>query len=306
MMDYSREFITLAVDLNYATAAAKLNLSTSSLSRHMAELEHELGFMLFERNPLTLTPAGQFYLESISDLINNLDGIIQRGRTIGAGSPLAFCIYMLPSNSLFTQVVYESAAVLHKKHPGLSLRVCDDDRFLTTEEAVLEGKADVGFMFRLGSDQEELFECELLASLPVCAWVHKDSSLPQKGSFALEDFEHYVVPYSTNRQSKAWTDSIQKAFQESGVEFGTRLRNMEDRASFYFSLRPDEVLLDFADDESPASYNRDLVKVVFSNPVLTPVNLVYRKNSENPLVREFVAICRDVVKGRSGDFEPKP
>lgn len=44
MLDYSREFIVLAERLNYASAAEHLHMSTSALSRHIADLEQELEF----------------------------------------------------------------------------------------------------------------------------------------------------------------------------------------------------------------------------------------------------------------------
>ena len=39
MLEYSREFMVLASRLNYTVAAAELNVSQPTLSRHMADLE---------------------------------------------------------------------------------------------------------------------------------------------------------------------------------------------------------------------------------------------------------------------------
>jgi len=86
MLERTREFIQLANAMSFSKAAKELNMSQPSLRRHIAELESELGFMLFERNPLTLTTAGCHYLEGISTLINDVDSLTASCQSIAAGS----------------------------------------------------------------------------------------------------------------------------------------------------------------------------------------------------------------------------
>lgn len=58
------EFVVLVEHLNYSTAARMMNMSQSSLSRHIHELERYFGTQLFYRkDKLTLTHAGQILLE---------------------------------------------------------------------------------------------------------------------------------------------------------------------------------------------------------------------------------------------------
>lgn len=82
MFEYSREFVVLARRLNFSEAALELNVSQPSLSRHIAELERELGFKLLERNPVSLTAAGKHYLEVAGTIIEMLDQAITCGRAI--------------------------------------------------------------------------------------------------------------------------------------------------------------------------------------------------------------------------------
>ena len=97
MLEYSREFMVLASRLNYTVAAAELNVSQPTLSRHMADLEKELGFRLLERNPVALTPAGRYYLEAVSDVVERLDAAIERGRAVSREGGRAVSISMVPS-----------------------------------------------------------------------------------------------------------------------------------------------------------------------------------------------------------------
>ncbi|BCR36722.1 LysR family transcriptional regulator [Mariniplasma anaerobium] len=69
------EFIVLADKKNYSAAADFLYISQSSLSKHILNLEDELGFTIFDRNTrnIELTPYGHKLLEyskAICDLYN--------------------------------------------------------------------------------------------------------------------------------------------------------------------------------------------------------------------------------------------
>ena len=78
MLDFSREFLVLARSANFVKAASELHISQPSLTRHIASLERELGFRLLNRRTMNLTSAGRFYLGAISNLITELDEIVER------------------------------------------------------------------------------------------------------------------------------------------------------------------------------------------------------------------------------------
>ena len=59
---------------NYYTAAEELNLSQSSVSKHILQMEKELGVQLLNRNTnhtrkVTLTPAGEAVYEDICKIL---------------------------------------------------------------------------------------------------------------------------------------------------------------------------------------------------------------------------------------------
>lgn len=291
MLDYSREFIVLAERLNYASAAEHLHMSTSALSRHIADLEQELGFPLFNRAPLSLTPAGQYYLESIDDLIGNLDRIISRGKEIAAQDGRPFTIYMLPCRTTFSDIVYKAAAELRRRNPELATAICVDDRFLTTEEALLQHKADIGVVYDGSIIGNEAIATVQYAQAPLSAWVCRANPLAQLESLSLEDLAPYAHPRSTNRQSQTATDSIAKLFQNHGIDVQMHFRNITTRADFFLALRPDEFVIEFEEDADPLRLNPDLVQLHFDPPLTRPVLLAYLKGNSDPAIRQFVDCC---------------
>lgn len=75
------EFVTLAEYLNFSTAAKMMNMSQSTLSRHIGDLERHYGTLLFSRrDSLTLTYAGQILLEECAGLFAIEDRIEERIR----------------------------------------------------------------------------------------------------------------------------------------------------------------------------------------------------------------------------------
>ena len=81
------EFRMLAQTLHYGNAAKKLYMSQSVLSRHIQDMERELGVPLFRRGPhgVALTTAGSYlYRESLS-YIQQVDRATARANSAGIG-----------------------------------------------------------------------------------------------------------------------------------------------------------------------------------------------------------------------------
>ncbi len=290
-----REFVVLALRLDYTAAARELHMSVSSLSRHISALETEMGFQLFNRNPVSLTAAGSMAFDRIARILDELDAVVEEGRALVAKASHNLRLYALPSNSAQIAIVYEAAAALHEKYPDFTLGVCGDDRYMETEEALIEGKADIGVLFRSFNDEGGRLDRVPIGEFPICVWVRKDNPAANLESATFADLASCVVPVSTNSQSRAATDSMLDAFRQNGVEVKTRLRDMENRFALYFSLGPDEVLFDFADDDEPARINKNLVKVAMvGDASLSPVYLAFSRGNSNPLIAEYLEVCQSL------------
>ena len=296
MLDYSREFIVLATCLNYTKAARTLNVSQSSLSRHISDLEKELGFQLLERNPLELTSAGRFYLESMNSVIDQLDSIVEQGRSLALRDDQELSMYMLPARGLYARIVYEAVARLRVHQPGFSPRFCYTDRMYSAIDAVVDGKADVGVLLAEPSNLPEGIACEWLANSPAMLWLHEDNPLLAAPSLSLEDVATCYVLRSTTQSALVWYEGMVDVFRSRGLEPKVRLRDLENKESFYLALRPDEVLVATDEGESVCPYNPHLVGIRFDDLNLCfSVHLVYPEKPSSA-ARRFVAACRQVAE----------
>lgn len=301
MLDVSREFIVLAACLNYTKAAQDLNVSQSSLSRHITDLEKELGFRLFDRNPMALTTAGRFYMESISKTIEQLDAMIEQGRLLAEKDSKSPLIYMLPSNGLHANILYESVSRSREKQPGFSPRFQYNDRQSTVFDAVVNGKADIGVLLNEPVDVPEGFACEWLVESPAVAWLHKSNPLLKSSSLRFDDLWDCYLLRSTNQSSRTWSDGSIDIYRKHGLEPRFRLKDLENKESFFLNLDPDEVLL--ASDEGLETHpcNPCLVAVRFEDCSLSySVYLFYKKQPNGSALSKFVETCHRVAQAHRG------
>ena len=82
-----RYFVTVAEELHFGRAAQRLNMSQPPLSRQIAELEEELGFLLLSRgyHKVDLTPAGKTYLQQVKRVLDQLDVARQNAAAVAHG-----------------------------------------------------------------------------------------------------------------------------------------------------------------------------------------------------------------------------
>jgi DNA-binding transcriptional LysR family regulator len=82
-----RSFVAVAEELHFGNAALRLGLSQPQVSRHVANLERELGLALFVRTPraTTLTDAGSELLGDARDTLESIERLRRRARRIARG-----------------------------------------------------------------------------------------------------------------------------------------------------------------------------------------------------------------------------
>ncbi len=117
------EFRVLARVLNYSKAAEKLFLSQSILSRHIQELENELGVPLFFRDThsVRLTDEGNFLLRWAEPLLERTDRAIA-ALTEDRGESDA-CVQILYAEQTLNTTVLSFIRSFIERHPQIRLQL---------------------------------------------------------------------------------------------------------------------------------------------------------------------------------------
>ena len=203
-----QEFVTLSVVRNFSIAAEQMHISQPSLSRHMHQLEEEMGQRLIERSmPLMLTAAGKTTLGMATSILAKLETTKRSLLTASEGSSLrSFAIadtYHCPCFAEFVHHYSQDAADLELA----SLEVRSVTRGKTSVDCVHDGELDLAFASYFGIEGEpvpppSLPEGLVATALPfslsrICFLAAKGGSLAQRGSFELRDLERTQVMMPT-------------------------------------------------------------------------------------------------------------
>jgi DNA-binding transcriptional LysR family regulator len=136
-------FLSVAEMGGFTQAAASLFVAQSALSRQIGEMEDELGFALFEREPrgVRLTPAGAAYRERVASIPTALANAAEEGRQFARGE--AGVLRLLHSSTIPVSSLMDS---LSRFAAQCAYARVELDRASSEEQVarVAEGHADLG------------------------------------------------------------------------------------------------------------------------------------------------------------------
>ena len=139
-----REFICLAEHLNFSTAAKRLFIAQPVLSRHIADLEHDLGVQLFARNKQTvrLTPIGLVVLAEAQVMLAHYEEGIQKIRlaTAGFAGQLKIGFLGAPIKNFFPELISR----FRSTYPHVDLQL-NQLNLGALAHALKHGDIDIGF-----------------------------------------------------------------------------------------------------------------------------------------------------------------
>jgi len=165
-------FAAVAEELHFTRAADRLHLSQPPLSRHIKELESELGVVLFrrDRRNVALTDAGKAYARRIRSILSQLDAAREEARRVHRGEVGTLAIGFV--SALTYEFLPEMLRRCRAAMPGVHLVLHD---LVPSEqiEALAAGRIDIGFAGILPENcgpeigHRVLFRDRMVAALPV-------------------------------------------------------------------------------------------------------------------------------------------
>lgn len=161
--------IVLSQELSFSQAAEKLNITQPALSKHILNLENDLGIKLFDRNstPITLTPAGAHFISGAKELLYKEEQLLRSMDKFKSGEAGELVIGITPFRSSY--LVSKVLKKVKEKFPGIVVRLHEAGSEVLRKEAA-EGKYDFAIV-NLPVDDSVLdvmpLECDrLVLALP--------------------------------------------------------------------------------------------------------------------------------------------
>ena len=137
--------ILLSETLNFSQVADRLGISQPSLSKQILALEAELGIKLFDRNhsPMTVTPAGEFFLQEARELLYKEDQLYKGLDRFKSGENGQLVIGVSPFRSLYLMPTIVQK--VKEQYPGVRVVLHEASAAQLRKDAV-DGKYDFALL----------------------------------------------------------------------------------------------------------------------------------------------------------------
>ena len=210
-----QSFITLAEELHFGRAAARLHLSQPSLSAQLQKLEKSLDVTLVERtsHEVRLTPSGVQFAAHARVVLAQMDKAVDIVQSTAAGHTGTLTIgYNFPASA---EVL---PAVLHRltqRHPHLAVSLCEQ-RTGPQLAGVQDGSFDIALVYG-HPHLPGLAARRVLARVPIVAIVGRTHPFAGRSSVRWTELATERCVLFGREQCPAMYDAIFSAAAAAGV-----------------------------------------------------------------------------------------
>ena len=216
-IQWLREFLLLSRTLNYRKAADQLNITPSTLSKHIILIEKELDTQLFVRDTKSvgLTDSGRIFRDCASNIVREYDSALSQ---MGPGHSVVGNL-RIGGGLRFTklnEIIHPMIAHFEKKYPNVRITIVDT-QYQDYREALMRDAFDVVFSLRLPTMDETGLEYRDLFESPLCAWISGGNRYYECDSVTLEQLSELNLRILEEEKCPAYTNYLRGVFEERGL-----------------------------------------------------------------------------------------
>ena len=286
-----RCFVAVAEELHFGRAAIRLNMTQPPLSRQIQVLEHVIDAVLLERTSrsVSLTLAGRSFLPEAKRILKLAESAALVAKRIAAGKTGAIKIGFTAAGAYKFLPLLVKAMRFRLPDVDLSLKeMVSSEQF----DELGSGQIDVGLL-RPPIARPELAALRVVAE-PLVAALPADHDLASKPTLSLKDIDNEPFVMYAPYESRYFYDLLVAEFTRAQVlpRYVQHLSQIHSilslvRAGLGLAIVP----------EASASLHMEGVvfrplRIKAAKPV--ELFLVWRKESDNPLLPAIIDVAREI------------
>ena len=205
-LDLIHEFIVVAHYLNFSAAANNLHTSQPNLSKHISELEKNLGIELFFREkPLRLTPAGNAFLEDAIQIHHMYKEAVKRCQNVGKRTKEELIIQEPYIVDAMSEILFKSIMKFRKDYPCYAVKLFNEPGKKSVE-SLTSGKIDIALTVDCNNEEwmAKVSEKKGLYFIPVIkepllAWMNSNNPLAKEKPLTLDKLSGQKIIMTATR-----------------------------------------------------------------------------------------------------------
>lgn len=206
-------FIAVAEELSFARAAERLHMSQPPISRHIKQLEDELGVALFTRTTrsVQLTNAGTVYLGEARSICNQLSKGVHAAQMAARGEIGELTVGYEASSAY--DALPRALKAFREQYPGVNVQLTQMD---TDEQAqaLKDARINLGFVVPPIHDRE--LQAESITREPLLLALPSEHRLAQKRSIDLSTLGDEPFILSPRSKRCGLYDQVIRVCREAG------------------------------------------------------------------------------------------
>lgn len=284
-----RYFLALAEEGNFGRAAERLNMAQPPLTRHIQQLEAQLGTALFLRTPkgATLTAAGETLLAEVPNILALAKRAEEQTRLAGEGYVGRLDVGIFSSGIL--NAIPRLLAAFHTARPDVKIGLHNMSK---AEQivALRERRITIGFN-RLIPDAPDI-AVDWIHREPFLVALYEGHPLCSRTSLTLQDLDNERMILYPTAPMPGLAEEIAAAFRAEGVALRVE-QEVEDVVTSIALVASRFGIC--VTTESAA--NLRLPGVVY-RPLKSPrlrtieLNCMYRRDDTSPILAAFLDLIR--------------
>jgi LysR family cyn operon transcriptional activator len=287
-----RYFVALADELSFTRAARRLNITQSTLSHQIKQLEEEIGHSLFDRigKRTIITEAGEMLLLNATRSLRELDeGLLALKKT---PDPLTGVLRIGATHTFNMSLIPDCLAAFIEVHPRMSVVV--EELFASDIEKQLEaGHIDLGIAYEPVASKKLIYEPLYVEEMVLA--VSSSHRFANRKRLRLAELHRQPLVLST--KASLTRRIVDNALQSVGAEpvVVAEINSVAGMLAIVRRTNLGALVSRLAIDEAE---NIKAIALESPTPRRAPGLLTRASEMPTPALRTFVAIVRRSVVGR--------